>query len=287
MPEFQSNGSGFKQFVQAFLNHSFQSPLRYGIGCAWVGRGERYRKHLKADLKMLETAFQLGFRYFDTAPYYSNSEFVVGEFVRTIHRESIFLATKFNLAKGFTPSQASEHTRKSLAESLRRLQTDHLDLFQIHDVDTLENVLAKGGVLEVLRQLKQDGIIRYSGLATRWHPLLRQAALHGEFDTILTYSDYTPFRQTAAPLIDLAASRGVGVINASPLTGAHERNVDLTDTRILGGVLSYPLQNPGIDINLTGPSNSAEIRASTLALGQEVDRTLWEKWALTLFTPGI
>ncbi len=264
----------FKQVVQGFLNQSFQSPLRYGVGCAWVGRGREYRKHLKEDLEMLETAYQLGFRYFDTAPHYSNSEFVVGEFVRSIPRESIFLATKFNLVKGLTPSQASEHARKSLAESLRRLQTDHLDLFQIHDVDNLENVLAEGGALEVLRQLKHEGTIHHFGLATRWHPLLSQAVMHGEFDTILTYSDFTPFNQTAAPLIKLAASHGVGVINASPLAGTHERHIDIKDIDILGGVLSFPLQNPGIDINLTGPSNSTEIRSSTLALSQAIDRTL-------------
>ncbi len=226
----------------------------------------------------------MGFRYFDTAPYYTNSEFVLGEFISGVPRESIFVATKFNLAKNLSPRQASEHVRKSLAESLRRLKTDTIDLFQVHDVSNLENVLAEEGALDVLRQARQEGVIRYFGLATRWHNLLSHAAQHGEFDTVLTYSDYTPFNQSAEPVITLADGQGVGVINASPLAGSRERKLDLKDSRVLGAVLAFPLQNPGIDINLTGPANSLEVRSSVAALNHEVDKTLWDEWGNKKFS---
>jgi aryl-alcohol dehydrogenase-like predicted oxidoreductase len=269
---------GFKQMVQKFYNFVFPQPLRYGIGCAWIGPEGDYRLHLKEDMEMLETAYQLGFRYFDTAPYYANSEFVVGEFVSHIPRQRIFLATKFNLASGLTPIQAADHVRKSLEESLRWLQTDYLDLYQIHDVNSLENILPEGSVLEVLRQAREDRTIRFFGLATRWHSLLTEVVLQGEFDTILTYADYTPFNQTAGKLIELADQKGVGVINASPLAGARQRHLDLGDLRVLGAVLKFPLQNRGIDINLTGPANSAELRISCQAFNQEVDQAPWQAW---------
>jgi aryl-alcohol dehydrogenase-like predicted oxidoreductase len=258
--------TSFKETVQQYLPQLSGRPVRYGIGCAWVGRARDYRENLVEDLKTLETAYALGFRYFDTAPYYTNSEFVVGEFVAAIPRSSIFLATKFNLVSTMTPQEAAAHTRKSLAESLRRLKTENLDLFQVHDVESLGNVLAEGGALEVLLEAKSQGTVRYIGVATRWHSLLEEAVRFGAFDTILTYSDYTPFRQTAGPLIRLANEHGTGVINASPLAGIREHRLDIHDRSVLADSLRYPLGYPGIDITLTGPGSSREVRASVEAL---------------------
>jgi aryl-alcohol dehydrogenase-like predicted oxidoreductase len=256
----------FKEAIQPYLFNHNGNPIRYGIGCAWLGQGSDYRSRLDQDLLTFQTAYQLGFRYYDTAPHYSNSEFVVGEFVASIPRESIFLATKFNLKPELALTEACDHTRSSLEESLRRLKTDHLDLFQIHDVDRLDQVLPEGGVLEVLRDAKRQGLIRFFGLATRWHNLLETAARHGEFDTILTYQDYTPFRQSAAQVIRLASERGVGVINGSPLGGMRENKLDLKDRELVGESLRFPLSNSQIDITLTGPGKIEELRSSVEAL---------------------
>ena len=268
----------FKETVQSCMFSNDGRHIPYGIGCAYLGRAANYRDKLKDDLLALETAYRLGFRYFDTAPAYGNSEYVVGEFVASVPRESIFLATKFNLKPGMSLAEAREHARQSLAESLRRLKTDRLDLFQIHDVDSLDLILPEGGVLEVLGEAKRQGTIRFFGLATRWHPLLGTAARHGEFDSILTYSDYTPFRQTAREVIDLARDRHVGVINASPLAGVREHNLDLKDNSVLSAALHYPLSNPGIDINLTGPANVQEVHATVAALLTGAGRGKWEGW---------
>jgi L-galactose dehydrogenase len=268
----------FKQTVQNYLLQLPQGRVRYGIGCAWLGTTADYRETLKEDLLTLETAFRLGFRYFDTAPHYRNSEFTVGEFVAQAPRESIFLATKFNLSPQATPREAAEHVRRSLAESLRRLKTDSLDLYQVHDVDSLANVLAEGGALEVLLEAKRQGIVRLIGVATRWHWILEEAARSGQFDTVLTYSDYTPFNRTAGPLIELANALEMGVINASPLSGTRKHGLDLHDRGVLAATLQFPLTNPGIDINLTGPGNSREIQASFEALQASVDPAIWDTW---------
>jgi aryl-alcohol dehydrogenase-like predicted oxidoreductase len=231
-----------------------------------VGRDRDYHKNLEEDVKTLELAYALGFRYFDTAPHYTSSEWVVGEFVATIPRSSIFLATKFNLAPTMSPQEAAAHTRASLAESLRRLKTETLDLYQVHDVTSLDNVLAADGALEVLLEAKRQGIVRYIGVALRRHSILEEAVHFGAFDTILTYSDYTPFRQTAEPLIRLANEHGMGVINASPLAGIREHKLDIHDREILAASLCFPLTNPGIDINLNGPGSREEVQATYEAL---------------------
>lgn len=181
MPDNSEPQKPFKENVKDFL---FKN-IRYGIGCAWIGRDYEDRQQVKRDLEMLETSYRLGFRYYDTSAAYGMSEKVVGEFVAVIPRESIFLATKSRLPEPGNPKAAVDAMRRSLEESLRRLHTDRLDLFQIHDVDTLTDVLAADGVLELLVNLRQQGTIRYFGLATRWHNLLEQAAKNGAFDTIL------------------------------------------------------------------------------------------------------
>jgi aryl-alcohol dehydrogenase-like predicted oxidoreductase len=270
--------NSFQKAIQPYLFSINGRSIPYGLGCAYVGHGRDFRDQLQNGLLTLEAAYQLGFRYFDTAPHYGNSEYVVGEFVARVPRESIFLATKFNLKPGMSLPEAREHTHHSLAESLRRLKTDRLDLFQVHDVDRLDLVLPEGGVLEVLRAAKLQGMIGRFGLATRWLPLLKTAVRHGEFDTILTYSDYTPFRQTAAGLIDLARERRVGVINASPLAGANEHKLDLADTAILAASLHFPLSNPGINITLTGPGSVQEVLSTVDALKLEPDRERWGQW---------
>lgn len=256
----------FKRAVQDFWLKNESDTIRYGMGCAWLGSRPDYHDNLEPDLLALHTAYQMGVRYFDTAAAYGTSEWVVGEFVATIPRENIFLATKFNLPPAGTPQEAAEHARRSLEESLRRLKTDHLDLFQAHDFTSLENVLAGGGALDALLDFKRQGLVRYIGAATRRHWLLEGAIRHGGFDTILTFGDFTPHNQSAAQLIELANQHEVGVINASPLLEAREHGLDIRQPAVLKELLTFPLRNPGIDINLTGPANAVEVHKNFTAI---------------------
>ena len=276
MTDNAANTKTFKETIKNYLFHDDQRTIPYGLGCAYMGRGYEKRTR-KDDLLTLETAYKLGFRYFDTSRAYGNSEFAVGDFVPTVPRESIFLATKFNVPNLKEPQKAAEKVNGYLAESLERLRTDHLDLYQVHD-SSLELVFADGGILPVLLDARQQGLIRYIGVAVRDHPILEQGVRHGEFDTILTYGDFTPFGQSAGELITLANQHHVGVINASPLMWLHHYKLDLKDPANLAAALQFPLTNPAIDITLTGPSNSQEIRSSVEALNLPVDQNLWEKW---------
>ena len=276
MPNSTTSAVSFKEVVKNYLLKSAAQTIPYGLGCAYLGRNHENRI-TKGDILTLETAYQLGFRYFDTSRAYGRSEFVVGAFIPSVPRESIFLATKFNVPRIQDPRQAAEQVKGFLAESLQRLKTSHLDLYQVHD-SPLDLVLSEGGILEVLLDARRQGIVRYIGVALREHPILEQGVRHGKFDTILTYGDFTPFGQSAGDLITLANQQGMGVINASPLMWLHHYKLDLNNPANLAAALQFPLTNLGIDITLTGPSNSQEIRASVEALHQPVDRALWEKW---------
>ena len=278
MPLNNSSTPSIKETIHKFwLNHAGVC-IPFGVGCAWLGQGYPDRAEVKKRLQTFETCYGLGFRYYDTARSYGNSEWVVGEFVATIPRESIFLATKFNLPKVDSPRTAASGARECLEESLFRLKTDYLDLYQVHDSENLEVLFGEDGVLEFLLEAKRSGLIRNIGMAVREHPILEQALQREEFDTILTWGDFSPFNQSAAGLIEEAALRQVGVINGSPLYDARRHKLDLKDPRVLAAVLQFPMKNPAIDITLTGPANILEIEATVRALHETVDVGLWEQW---------
>ncbi|RPJ45038.1 MAG: aldo/keto reductase [Chloroflexi bacterium] len=267
-----------KSNIEKYRLKNSGKRIPFGVGCAWLSSGyPNDREKMQSHQRTLETAYELGFRYFDTARKYGDSEWVLGEFIATIPRESIFLATKFNLPKVSDPREAARQARGFLNESLERLQTNRLDLYQIHDSRQMELVFSEGGVLEFLLDAKRQGLIGHIGMAIRDHPILEHALDSADFDTILTWGDFSPFNQSGAGLIERAARQGMGVINGSPLYDARQHRLELGVPQVLGAVLQYPLTNPGIDMTLTGPSNEQEIRASVAALHTEIDRGVWEE----------
>ena len=195
--------------------------------------------------------------------------------------------------------------RQAIRNSRERLGVAQIDLFQIHDVTTLDAVLPDGGALDALLAARAAGEIRYIGLATRYHPLLQTAARRADFDTILTYRDYLPVHSPAAALIADAAERGKGVINGSPLafgllTGDDPRRnprlrgenaplvpaagnlYDLCAARdwpLLGVALRFPMRNPAISITLTGPGSPAEWEATRKALQIPIPEDGWREIA--------
>lgn len=284
--------------------------LPLGLGCAYIGQAgdadqqSRYRA-------TLEQAYEAGIRYFDTAEMYGGSEFRVGAFLRTVPRETVFVATKSRIPDALTPAEAAQHVRQSLSNSIERLGGTPIDLYQIHAVDMLDQVLAPDGVLEALLAAREAGMIRYVGLATRWHDLLQTAVGQGGFDTILTYLDYTLVDQTAKFVIDLAQERGVGVINGTPLANGllvgtdprtnTEMHIEVRRYRplairvydfavtynipLLALALQYPMQHPGIAITLTGPANPEQLRSTLDACAVEIAPEIWQDLHRTFGLP--
>ncbi len=141
-----------------------------------MGCGSRllvYEQEDKA-LEALNLAFDLGVRYFDSAYGYGNgkSETWVGKALKQRRRE-VFLVTKIN-------ERDPEKARRILEESLKRLQTDHLDLIHIHALGNeadLARVEAKGGVLEVLYKLRDQKVTRFIGMTSHTDPAALRAAI--------------------------------------------------------------------------------------------------------------
>ena len=191
-----------------------------GLGCAELHSHIYGRESSQADaIATVHRALELGINYLDTSPGYGESEARLGLALQGVPRDSYFLATK--TGTGTRPHDYSrEGTLRSVEKSLKLLGTDYLDLMQIHDPDEagFEQALAPGEALDVLVELKEQGIIRGIGLGVRQHEFLRVAIERSEFDTILTYADFNLVRQTAREnLFDGAQQYEKAIILGSPL----------------------------------------------------------------------
>ena len=148
------------------------------------GCGSRYLAYKDDDeaVGILSRAIDLGYTYIDTANNYGNgkSEERVGR-VMAKRRGEVFLQTKIAARKG-------DEAQKQIEDSLRRLQTDKLDVLHIHSLTSLEDLTAieaPDGVLKVVQKAKEQKIARFIGITGHANPAAMQAALERhDFDCV-------------------------------------------------------------------------------------------------------
>ena len=177
-------------------------------------------------IRAVHLAVDSGINFFDSSPYYgiTLAETRLGEALAG-RRERVVLATKCG-RYGFDQFDFSaKRVTASIDESLRRLQTDYIDLFQVHDVEfgDVEQIIHE--TLPALRQLQQQGKARYIGITGYPPKLLRRMAEATPVDSILTYCHYNLINTDMdGVLTGFARERGIGLINASGLVhGSSDR----------------------------------------------------------------
>ncbi len=185
-------------------------------------------------------AYDLGVNYFDCARIYwgGKSEQVYGD-VLPPFRKHIFLTTK-------SPQRSRQGAEADLAKSLAALKTDYLDLWQIHQVSTMdevEQIFAPGGAIEAFEAAKKAGKCRFIGFTGHHDPEVHLAMLkhYDKYDTILmplnpADPSYLSFEKNVLPV---AVERGMG-IQAMKSTA----NSKLLQAISLKDCLSYVLSLP-------------------------------------------
>ena len=214
-------------------NSDFEvSAISFG---AWAAGGWMWGGNEKKDaIEAIQAAYDLGVTSIDTAPVYGQgaSEEIVGEAIKHIPRDKVQLLTKYGLRWDMTKGSFYFHTKKndgteidiykyagkeSVIEeceiSLRRLKTDHIDLYQIHWHDVITPIAE---TMEAVQQLIQQGKVRYAGVCNYNAEQLQEAQKH-----IHLISDQVPYsmakRGIEKETIPYCLQNNLSIIAYSPL----------------------------------------------------------------------
>ncbi len=174
---------------------------------------------------IIRAAVESGINFFDTANMYSDgvSEQITGRALRDFaHRDEVVIATKVFFKTGEKPNQGGlsrAHILTEVENSLRRLGTDYIDLYQIHRWD-YETPIQE--TLEALHDLVRSGKVRYIGASSMWAwqfaKSLYLADLHGWTRFVSMQNHYNlVYREEEREMLPLCRDQGIGVIPWSPL----------------------------------------------------------------------
>lgn len=163
---------------------------------------------------VVNTALDRGVNFIDTARGYRESEELLGK-AAADRRDEFYLATK-------TKVRREKQIMEELKTSLGYLKTDTIDLYQIHYVNTdseLKDILSDQGALNVLKKVRDKGIIKFIGITGHNPAVLLDAAKTGEFDTVQGAFSYIEKPREAIDLISYCSSNDIGFIDQKPLAG--------------------------------------------------------------------
>lgn len=172
----------------------------------------------------IHRVFDGPFTFIDTSNEYGGgaSEARIGRAIaeRGGIPEGYVVATKVDPLPG-SNDFSGDRVRRSVEESLERLGLDKLQLVYLHDPEKIsfEEGVAKGGPLEALIDLRDQGVIQHLGVAGGPIDLELQYLATDAFDAVISHNRYTLVEQTAEPLLEDAARRGVAFVNAAPFGG--------------------------------------------------------------------
>ena len=208
------DGTRSGEMIYRTLGRTKEKVSVIGLGGHHIGR----QKDEQESIRIIRSAIDRGINFMDNSWDYHNggSEMRMGKALQDGYRQKVFLMTKID-------GRTKESAAQQINQSLQRLQTDHLDLIQFHEVIRLEDpdrIFAKGGALEAMQEAQKAGKVRYIGFTGHKDPLvhLRMLAVAAEngfhFDTVqmpLNVMDahFRSFEHTVLPKL---VSNKIGVL---------------------------------------------------------------------------
>ena len=304
------------------LGRSGLMVSRIGLGTMAFG----FTVDESASFAVMDAAVDAGINYFDTADVYGGpqspdmakgygiSEEVIGRWLqRGGHRDDIVLATKVYQPMGLGPNDrrlSAYHIRRACEASLRRLQTDHIDLYQMHHVD---RATPWEEIWQAMEQLIREGKISYVGSSNfaAWDVALAQSAASARHFLGLT-SEQSLYnlavRAVELELIPALRYLGIGLIPYSPLhagllagvldaarqgrvAGETQHRIDAhrvqleayeglcrdLDAKPAGVALAWLLGNPVVSTAIVGATTIEELRSDLGALSVHMDVEVMER----------
>jgi aryl-alcohol dehydrogenase-like predicted oxidoreductase len=183
----------------------------FGLG----GQGALEKTHNDAvAIPIIEKALELGVNYYDTSAIYGGperwSEQYLGKALKG-YRDQVFIASK-------TKERTRDAALKNLEVSLKLLNTDHIDTWQLHDVgiqEDIDQIFAKGGAIEAFQQAREQKMVRNLGITGRFRPeALMEGIRRFPFDTVLMgLNAADKFHYSfAKELLPMAVEKQMGII---------------------------------------------------------------------------
>lgn len=211
LPALPSNPVTFEQMPTRNLGKT-----GYKVGIFSLGGQAALEKPNNFDVAVpiIERALDLGVNYIDTSSIYGGpdrwSEQYVGK-VMAHRRNQAFLATK-------TKERTRDGSMRMIEKSLQLLETDHVDLWQLHDIGipkNIDEIFGKGGAFEALQEMKEQKVVRNLGITGHYRPdVLMEAIRRYPFDTILMAMNAADPHHYSfnEELLPLAVERQMGII---------------------------------------------------------------------------
>ena len=275
-----------------------------GIKVSELGLGGLFVSSVGGDFQQSRAAIlralELGVNYIDTAPTYANSEEVIGRALEG-YSGPLILSTKLGGRPQPFDARNRDHLYASIEESLRLLKRDYVDILFIHEPDRpgqydwwTDAQTFTGPVCDVLDELKDRKVIRFTGLGGTTAYLMARIVRTGRFDVVLTAFNYSLlWREAEIEVLPAAVEQGMGIIIGSPLQqGALARRYDaevaqgapwlssprrkqllelyalLDDTglSITEMALRFVLSNPAVSCTLMGARSAEEVERNVAAV---------------------
>jgi aryl-alcohol dehydrogenase-like predicted oxidoreductase len=174
----------------------------------------------KESIATVHAALDCGINLIDVSPYYglTKAETVLGQAIRDIPRDKFLLSTKAGRYGADQFDFSAKRIISSLEESLSRLHTDYVDMLFLHDIEFVDAGPIIEEAVPALLRLKEQGKARHIGISGLPLQLFKKLLPQMEAVVILSYCHYSLNDTSLLELLPLLDERGVGLVNASPLS---------------------------------------------------------------------
>jgi aryl-alcohol dehydrogenase-like predicted oxidoreductase len=177
-------------------------------------------------IEAVEAAIEGGINFIDVSPYYGHykAETVLGKALLKIPRDKYFLSTKvgrYGKDGVNTWDYSARRATESVYESMERLHIDYIDLINVHDIEFADLQQVVEETLPALVALREKGVVKHVGITDLQPENLKWVIEHsdkGTVESVLCFCHYSLNDDMLLDYLDFLEERGIGVINASPLS---------------------------------------------------------------------